>query len=69
MTKDAFSAWETGRDIILRKTSTLGLQFQRIIKIADNCSSENKSQFRLAELKQEPVPTTVVFKTEGLFKF
>ena len=30
----------------------------------DNCSSENKSQFRLAEIASEVIPCTVLFKTQ-----
>ena len=38
-------------------------------KVADNCTSENKSQFRLAELKHECLPTTLAFKTQGKSSF
>ena len=33
-------------------------------KVLDNCSSENKSQYRLAEIASEVIPTTVIFKTQ-----
>ena len=65
MNKDSFSAWTTGRQIILQKINEMGAEVEYIIKIADNCSNENKSQFRLAELKDEPLPITLVFKVQG----
>ena len=68
MNNDTFSAWTTGRQIIIDKTAEMGLKFKRIIKIADNCSQENKSQYRLAELKEEPLPITLVFKVQGWFR-
>ena len=30
----------------------------------DNCSSENKSQYRLAEIASEKIPTSILYKTQ-----
>lgn len=32
--KDPYSAWETGRQLILEKTKDLGLTFNRVIRVS-----------------------------------